>query len=188
MRLVRSRPVKAAFVGISSLLVLAALSGCGGGIDDESQKATPTDGAAPRAGAARAETDAARAGTVFRGQLNAALSPTEFPLDAHLKGVFAPVANWPLIAAHAVLMPDGRVLSYGTDGNGTQTGFFIYDIWDPKLGLGPEAHLTLPNTTNTDVFCSSQLVLPQGGGVFVTGGDNWTGTGTTNTGNRNSNV
>jgi YVTN family beta-propeller protein len=161
-------------------LVLAALSGCGGGIDDESQKATP--------GAARAETDAARAGTVFRGQLNAALSPTEFPLDAHLKGVFAPVANWPLIAAHAVLMPDGRVLSYGTDGNGTQTGFFIYDIWDPKLGLGPEAHLTLPNTTNTDVFCSSQLVLPQGGGVFVAGGDNWTGTGTTNTGNRNSNV
>ncbi len=67
-------------------------------------------------------------------------------------------------------------------------GFFIYDIWDPKLGLGPQAHLTLPNTTNTDVFCSSQLVLPQGGGVFVTGGDNWTGTGTTNTGNRNSNV
>ena len=31
---------------------------------------------------------------------------------------------------HAVLMPDGRVLSYGTNGDGTQTGYFIYDLWD----------------------------------------------------------
>jgi hypothetical protein len=42
--------------------------------------------------------------------------------------------NWPLIAVHAALTPDGRVLTYGTDGSGTQTGFFIYDIWDPAQG------------------------------------------------------
>ena len=50
------------------------------------------------------------------------------------------------------------------------------------------AHLTLPNNTGTDIFCSSQVVVPQGNQVFIAGGDNWTGTGTTNTGNNNSNT
>src|SRR4030095_13036477 len=94
---------------------------------------------------------------------------------------------WPLIAVHAVLMPDGRVLTYGSDADGKQTGNFIYDVWDPEGGLNA-GHLTLPNGTGTDIFCSSQLVLPQGGAVFVAGGDNWTGTNTTNTGNNNSNL
>ena len=72
-------------------------------------------------------------------------------------------------------------------GDGTQTGFFIYDVWDPAGGLNG-GHLTLDNGTGTDIFCSSTLVLPQGGNVFIAGGDNWTGTGTTNTGNNNSNL
>jgi YVTN family beta-propeller protein len=102
-------------------------------------------------------------------------------------GAWSPVIAWPLIAIHAVLMPDGRVLTYGSDGNGDQTGFFIYDVWDPAAGLSA-GHLTLPNATGTDLFCSAQLVLPQGGKVFIAGGDNWTGESTTLTGNNNSNV
>ncbi len=109
------------------------------------------------------------------------------PPDANLKGAWSAVGTWPLIAVHMVLMPDGRVLSYGTDGTGRQTGMFIYDVWDSAVGLGG-GHLTLPNGTGTDVFCSSLLVLPEGGSVFIAGGDNWTGTGTTNTGNNNSNL
>ena len=46
---------------------------------------------------------------------------------------------WPVIAIHAVLLPDGRVLSYGTDGTGKQTGFFTYDVWDSAAGLGGAA-------------------------------------------------
>ena len=102
-------------------------------------------------------------------------------------GAWSPVKPWPLIAVHAVLMPDGRVLTYGTKADGTQTGIFIYDVWDPSAGLDA-GHLTLPNTTGTDLFCSSQLVVPQGGQVFIAGGDNWTGAATTNTGNNNSNL
>ncbi|MGH8252048.1 MAG: galactose oxidase-like domain-containing protein, partial [Steroidobacteraceae bacterium] len=94
---------------------------------------------------------------------------------------------WPLIAVHAVLMPDGRVLSYGTTSTGQQSGKFIYDVWDSSAGLDA-GHTTLPNLTETDIFCSSQVVLPQGGQVFIAGGDNWTGAGTTNTGNNNSNL
>jgi hypothetical protein len=85
-------------------------------------------------------------------------------------GAWSPPAPWPLIAIHAIVTMDGRVLTYGTDGNGNQTGFFIYDVWDPSAG--PWAgHVTLPNTTGTDIFCSSQLVLPQSGDIFLAGGD-----------------
>jgi hypothetical protein len=102
-------------------------------------------------------------------------------------GVWSAVAPWPLISVHAALTPDGRVLTYGTKGNGQQTGYFIYDVWDPISGLNG-AHMTLNNLTLTDIFCSSQVILPMTGEIFIAGGDNWTGTGTTNTGNNNSNV
>jgi hypothetical protein len=92
-----------------------------------------------------------------------------------------------LITVHAALTPDGRVLTYGTTGDGKQTGFFIYDIWDPSEGLAG-GHFTLSNMTLTDIFCSSQIILPQSGEILIAGGDNWTGTGTTNTGNNNSNI
>ena len=97
------------------------------------------------------------------------------------------IYSWPLIPIHAVLTPDMRVMSYGTDGVPRQTGYFIYDLWDINAGL-QGGHLTLDNVTSTDIFCGSQLVLPQGGQVFLAGGDNWTGTGTTNTGNNNTNT
>jgi len=84
-------------------------------------------------------------------------------------------------------MPDGRVLSYGTTASGQQTGNFIYAVWDPSAGLDA-GHLTLPNNTGTDIFCSSQVVVPQGNKVFIAGGDNWTGAGTNNQGNNNSNT
>ncbi len=32
------------------------------------------------------------------------------------------------------------------------------------------------------------MLLPDGDGIAISGGDNWTGTGTTNTGNNNANL
>lgn len=93
------------------------------------------------------------------------------PWDAFTKGSMGPVVNWPLIPIHVVLLPDGRLLSYGTDAKGNQTGQFIYDVWDPKLGTGSNAHLVLPNTTGTDTFCSAQVIVPSSGAVLLTGGD-----------------
>ncbi len=126
--------------------------------------------------------------SLTRLSLSAALLATTAPAAANNSvGAWSSVNSWPLIAVHAVLMPDGRVLSYGTTATGQQTGVFIYDVWDPAAGLNA-GHLTMPNTTGTDLFCSSQVVVPQGNLVFIAGGDNWTGTGTTNTGNNNSNT
>jgi hypothetical protein len=122
--------------------------------------------------------------------LRLALLLTTFIPLAHADngvGEWSPPAPWPLIAIHGVITMDGRVLTYGTDGNGIQTGFFIYDVWDPSAG--PAAgHVTLPNTTGTDLFCSSQVVLPQSGNIFLAGGDNFVNGRTNNKGNNNSNV
>ncbi len=123
-----------------------------------------------------------------RVSLSAALLATTVPASANnTVGAWSTVHSWPLIAVHAVLMPDGRVLSYGTTASGQQTGNSIYAVWDPSAGLDA-GHVTLPNLTGTDIFCSSQVVVPQGNKVFIAGGDNWTGAATTNTGNNNSNT
>ncbi|RNF82024.1 galactose oxidase-like domain-containing protein [Montanilutibacter psychrotolerans] len=87
-----------------------------------------------------------------------------------LRGVYSPVIDWPLIGIHAVLTPDGRVLTYGTTITGTRTGYFVYDVWDPLLGVGIESHTVLPNATAVDIFCNAQLLLPDGN-IEMWGGD-----------------
>ncbi len=90
--------------------------------------------------------------------------------SAQTKGFFGPPIAWPIIGLHAILLPDGRILSYGTDEGGQQTGQFIYDVWNPALGTAADSHNTLPNTTGTDLFCSAQSILSNGQ-VLLTGGD-----------------
>jgi hypothetical protein len=92
------------------------------------------------------------------------------PSTANVTGVFGPVVTWPIIPIHAVLLPDGRVMNYGTDASGAQGAQLIYDIWDPKLGTGSSAHLVLPNKTKTDIFCGSQSLM-MSGDVLTSGGD-----------------
>ena len=91
--------------------------------------------------------------------------------SASVQGFFAPPVAWPINAIHTALLPDGRLLTYGSDQNGTQTGAYLYDIWDPTLGTGPGAHLVLPNFTTTDLFCSGTSVLWTTGQVLISGGD-----------------
>src|SRR6186997_1903267 len=66
----------------------------------------------------------------------AAACAVAFPAAAqpNVDGLWSQVYNWPLIAVHAAMTPEGRVLTYGTKADGTQTGFFIYDLWDPSVG------------------------------------------------------
>jgi len=125
----------------------------------------------------------AAAGAEGRQRALAVPPGTPIPADANVKGVFGPVQPFPLIPLHVTLLADGRVLSYGTDTNGIQTGLFVYSVWDPVSNT----HQTFTNGTGTDLFCSSPILLPGGEGVTIAGGDNWTGTSTTNTGNNNSN-
>lgn len=115
-----------------------------------------------------------------------ALGHATSALADHVRGAWSPVGAWPLIAIHAVLTPDGRVLTYGSD-LADRTGFF-YDVWDPAAGGVAAGHVTLPNAAGTDIFCSSQILLPETGQVFIAGGDNYVNGVTTLTGNNNTNV
>ncbi len=82
-------------------------------------------------------------------------------------------------------MPDGRVLTFGSDSSGQSTGLFQYDVWDPAEGLSG-GHLTLQNMTLTDIFCGYSVILPDSGNILIAGGDTWNGTNTIKKGNKNS--
>ncbi len=104
------------------------------------------------------------------------------PVDLDEDGRWGPVEDWPMVGIHAALDSNGRVVTYGTNGDGTQTGQFIYDIWTPNQSAAA-GHNTLANTTNTDLFCSLQLNRADTGDLIIFGGDNWTGAATNNRGN-----
>jgi hypothetical protein len=108
-----------------------------------------------------------------------AAAPAGLPGSVGALGVFGPPFPWPIIPIHIALLPDGRVLSYGTDQQGQQGAQLLYDVWDPKLGYGPNAHTPLPNTTSTDIFCGAASLLGSGflqgsnggGNLLLIGGD-----------------
>jgi hypothetical protein len=93
------------------------------------------------------------------------------PSEYHERGAFGPVVEWPIMPIHVVLLPDGRVMNYGSDGKGIQGASSNYDVWDPSKGTGPESHLMLPNGGGTDLFCTGQVVLPYEDSVLMAGGD-----------------
>jgi hypothetical protein len=121
--------------------------------------------------------------------LLAALLFSPAPAEANRRdGFWGQNGPWPLIPIHMLLLPEGRVLTYGSNPDGTQTGRFWYDVWDPAQGSIAGGHLTLRNTTSTDLFCSAQLVLPGSRDALLLGGDNWISSAraTNNRGNNDS--
>ena len=114
------------------------------------------------------------------------------PADANTRGMWSPVYNWPRVSVHTVVLPDGRVLTFGSSTSGQQGAISGYDIWD-STGAPDAGHMSLPNGTGTDIFCSSGVLLPpesagSPSSFFLAGGDVWSGTQTTNTANQNSNL
>jgi hypothetical protein len=91
---------------------------------------------------------------------------------SRIYGAWSSLVDWPLLAIHAALLPDGRVMTYGTNISRSGGNRFMYDVFDPRVELdSPLAHLTLENTTGTFLFCSAQMVLPGSGELLLTGGD-----------------
>jgi hypothetical protein len=93
------------------------------------------------------------------------------PVGGGAGGFFGPPFPWPIIPIHVALLPDGRVLNFGTDQYGNQGAAMIYDVWNTTLGnVGGTAHTVLLNTTSTDIFCSAVSLLGSGN-ALITGGD-----------------
>ncbi|MEA1832125.1 AbfB domain-containing protein [Methylobacterium durans] len=90
-------------------------------------------------------------------------------------GRWSGVIDWPRIPVHAMILPDGRLMTYGSPAGAAQTGL-EYDIWDPKRGTGPGSHLTLPTGLAFDSFCAAIILQPWSGAAMLTGGYSLTGT------------
>lgn len=104
------------------------------------------------------------------GLAAAAKVPAAAP-GAELTGSFGGAFGWPIIPIHAVLLPDGRVLSFGSTPDGQQSGLLHYALWDPSQGTGEAGMRLLDNQTGTDIFCAGQALLPRTGDVLLVGGD-----------------
>jgi hypothetical protein len=89
------------------------------------------------------------------------------PLASTL-GMFGEAFTWPLIPIHVALLPDGRVMAFGTDQTGNVKGSALkYAVWNPADAT--TAFLVLPNTTATQIFCATQ-VLGAAGQLMIFGG------------------
>jgi hypothetical protein len=163
------------------LVAAVALAGCGGSstpdpetlsLEDLATEAdvAPIDhGAGPGMGADDQQRST-RVSALGKQAAQAITVPNGGP-DAHLRGAFGEPFSWPLIPLHTILLPDGRVLSYGSKPSGIQSGLMHYALWDPQQGTGTESKLLLSNTTGTDIFCAGQALLPDSGNVLLVGGD-----------------
>ncbi len=87
------------------------------------------------------------------------------------EGEWSTVLDWPLIAIHAVMTPQGNIFTWGTDEAGVQGAQFSYDLWNPEQGTGAASHNTLSNTLGVDSFCSAAVMLPESGDILMSGGD-----------------
>lgn len=98
-----------------------------------------------------------------------AMQNLSIPDGADVHGMWSSIKNWPLIGLHASMLPNGKVLTYGSpDGVAVQEGR-VYDLWDPARGFGGDSHVTLNGVTNVNSFCSATTFL-ESGSVLITGG------------------
>lgn len=126
----------------------------------------------PAAQAATAATDP-NAWVTVSVKADPMMQGLNIPANAATQGMWSSVYNWPLNGLHTAILPDGRVLSYGTtlDGN-TQNGRY-FDIWDPSLGFSTSSHLTTYRAQQQDSFCSTSAFLNDGT-LLISGGNGGT--------------
>ena len=90
--------------------------------------------------------------------------------DAGQVGQWGPVVNWPVVAVHMALLPNGKVLAYDSMGDNATETFPVQDhtratVWDPATGTQTPVNVN----TGYNIFCSGLAHLMDGT-LFVAGG------------------
>ncbi|MDI6103036.1 AbfB domain-containing protein [Actinoplanes sp. NEAU-A12] len=93
--------------------------------------------------------------------------------NADTQGMYAPQVATPLVAIHAVLLPNGHVVSYGSPVGEARQGGLAYDDWNPALGTGTASHRQVASMHAYDSFCNALEILPDGR-VLMVGGNTTT--------------
>ena len=84
-------------------------------------------------------------------------------------GKWGSVFSWPIIGIHAVLTQSGKLLTFGTNPDGTQGGSMVHDLWDPVTG--EHKLIDHHHDTPTDIFCAAAVILPGTNTILIAGGD-----------------
>ena len=109
-----------------------------------------------------------------------AFSPAESAIGipsqgSSVAGAWSTVLDWPVIAIHAVVSADGKVVTWGNSTAAPPNNAnHYYDVWDPSLGTGSGSHVRTANP-HDKIFCSGQYVSPTTGEILTFGGTKYPG-------------
>jgi YVTN family beta-propeller protein len=93
------------------------------------------------------------------------------PADAPQKGLWSATQPWPLNGLHSVLLPNGKVLTFGTPtGNASTQDGRYFDVWDPAQGFASASHQTSFQAERVNSFCSA-AAFRLDGMLLVSGGN-----------------
>jgi len=173
----RARPARH-LVALAVALALPWLSASSSVLAHGKDHVVP-DSASERAGSVHR--DISPSGRVQTRQAQPVVSPAQ-------GGLWSAVEPWPLVAIHAALLPNGKVLAWDAtpddadeDPHTTDNFTTRVTLWDPITGL----HVETNNDTDSDLFCAGSAHLWDGRILFA-GGDS--GTAGTNAPLSNTNL
>ena len=150
---------------------LTGLAGCGGGdIGDDGEESAPSESAASGRGMERAMALLPSDWVTVPAPADPLLSNLDIPADAPTRGMWSGVQNWPLNALHATVLPNGKLLTYGSTPDGWYQDGRYFDLWNPAMGFAPSAHYTSWDGNRQDSFCSTATFLTDGR-LLITGGN-----------------
>jgi len=157
--------------GVAAAAALAVLlTACGGSQDDAGSGGSSATAAAPRAHALAATVNP-NGWVAIAAPNDALLQNLTIPADAPTRGMWSGVGAWPMVGLHEAVLPDGRVLTWGTTPDGNSQNGRYFDLWDPNRGLfDATAHNLTYDPTRQDSFCAPSVYLGDGR-LMITGGN-----------------
>lgn len=92
------------------------------------------------------------------------------PANAATQGMWSAPFAWPMNGLHSMVLPDGKLLTFGTDATGNAQDGRLFDIWDPYLGAGTSSHNSSFQAAQQDSFCATAAYL-NNGNMLISGGN-----------------